>query len=128
MTASAARILVVDDAPVLREMIVATLELEGFRPIPYGDGQAAWNALPEVRPNLILCDVTMRGLDGFELLRRFRLDPALGAVPFVLMTAHAGPEAIRHAKDLGATGYLVKPFTPDQLVECIRRHLGPSAA
>ncbi|HML20753.1 MAG TPA: response regulator transcription factor [Aggregatilinea sp.] len=126
-------ILVVDDEATLREVVRRYLERETFRVIEADSGVAALRLLREERPDLIVLDVMLPGLDGFALARRLR-DPAdrgvilvEGSVPIVMLTARS-EEADRLAGfELGADDYVVKPFSPRELVMRIKAVLRRAA-
>ncbi|WP_119069570.1 response regulator transcription factor [Aggregatilinea lenta] len=126
-------ILVVDDEATLREVVRRYLERETFRVIEADSGAAALRLLREERPDLIVLDVMLPGLDGFALARRLR-DPAdrgvilvEGSVPIVMLTARS-EEADRLAGfELGADDYVVKPFSPRELVMRIKAVLRRAA-
>ncbi len=126
-------ILVVDDEATLREVVRRYLEREAFRVIEADSGAAALRLLHEERPDLIVLDVMLPGLDGFALARRLR-DPAdrgvilvEGSVPIVMLTARS-EEADRLAGfELGADDYVVKPFSPRELVMRIKAVLRRAA-
>lgn len=130
-------ILVVDDEATLREVVRRYLEREAFRVIEADSGATALRLLREERPDLIVLDVMLPGLDGFALARRLR-DPAdrglilvEGSVPIVMLTARS-EEADRLAGfELGADDYVVKPFSPRELVmriKAVLRRAAPEAA
>ncbi len=126
-------ILVVDDEATLREVVRRYLEREAFRVIEADSGAAALRLLREERPDLIVLDVMLPGLDGFAIARRLR-DPAdrgvilvEGSVPIVMLTARS-EEADRLAGfELGADDYVVKPFSPRELVMRIKAVLRRAA-
>ncbi len=112
-----ALILVVEDEPTIVEVVVRYLVREGFRTITAGDGEAALRAVARERPDLIVLDLMLPGLDGLEVLRRVR---AGGAVPVVMLTAR-GEEIDRVVGlELGADDYVTKPFSPRELVARVR--------
>ena len=90
---------------------------------PYADGQAALDVARAHPPDLVLADVMMPGLDGFELLRALRRHPATATVPVVLLSARAGEEARVEGLQAGADDYVVKPFTARELIARLHTHL-----
>jgi DNA-binding response OmpR family regulator len=113
----AATVLVADDdADILRFMEI-NLRLEGFQVITARDGPDALAKAVAVRPDLVLLDVRMPGIDGYTLCARLRADASLAAVPVVIVTANYGAAAIEAARRAGADDYLVKPFHPATLVD-----------
>jgi DNA-binding response OmpR family regulator len=112
-----ALILVVEDEPTIVEVVVRYLQREGFRTITAGDGESALQAVARERPDLLVLDLMLPGLDGLEVLRRLR---ANGAIPVVMLTAR-GEEIDRVVGlELGADDYLTKPFSPRELVARVK--------
>lgn len=116
----AAEVLVVEDDPEINELIGAYVELAGYpcRRVTRGD-----DALREARahhPLLIVLDVMLPDLDGFEICRRLRSERDTSDIPIVMLTALDQEEMRSRARQCGATEYLTKPFDPDRLMETIR--------
>jgi len=104
-----ALVLVVDDVRDARDVLAAVLECGGHEVVMAGGGEEALRLLGEAHPDLMLLDVSMPGMSGFDVLRRMHDDPALDHhVPVFMMTAFADPETRRRAADLGAAGFFVK--------------------
>ncbi len=115
-------ILLADDNADMREYIMRLLSgLFDVRAVP--DGEAAWTAMLERRPDLLLTDVMMPRLDGIGLLSRVRGDPRTRSVPVILLSARAGEEARVEGIDAGADDYLIKPFSARELVARVRSSL-----
>lgn len=110
-----ARILVADDNADMREYVQRLLR-EKYDVVAVADGEAALQSVREQRPDLILSDVMMPGLDGFGLLRAVRDDRDLKSIPFILLSARAGEESRVEGLDAGADDYLVKPFSARELL------------
>lgn len=105
-------ILVVDDdVPILR-LVRATLQADGYSVMTAGNGEDALAALEEERPDLVVLDLMMPGMDGFETMQRIRED---SNVPIILLTARSGASDKIQGLDLGADDYVTKPFNPDEL-------------
>jgi CheY-like chemotaxis protein len=119
-------VLVVDDEADVRLVARLVLTSAGYGVIEAASGEDALTCLERDAPDLVLLDVRMPGLDGWEVLRRARAAPATSAVPVVVFTADAG--AVEEAKDrLGsADDIMTKPFKPDRLVEAVRAAIGPA--
>ncbi|HMQ30697.1 MAG TPA: response regulator transcription factor [Chloroflexaceae bacterium] len=112
-----ALILVVEDEPTIVEVVVRYLQREGFRTATAGDGEGALRAVARERPDLLVLDLMLPGLDGLEVLRRVR---AGGALPVVMLTAR-GEEIDRVlGLELGADDYITKPFSPRELVARVK--------
>ena len=117
---SAARILVVEDSPTQARLLRLILEDEGFTVDVAGDGQAGITRLAEKPFDLVVSDVLMAGLTGFELCRRIKADPALCEIPVVLVTTLREPQEIVQALEVGADSFIRKPYEPDALVVRLR--------
>jgi CheY-like chemotaxis protein len=112
-------VLVVDDDPLILEVLRTVLDLEEFRVTTAEDGEAGLRALAEDRPDVVVCDVMMPGLDGLEVCRRIKADPATADLPVVLLTARDRAEDRRAGDEAGCDAYLTKPFSPLYLIEII---------
>jgi len=119
-----ARILVVDDDVALAEMISIVLRGEGYTPHQAFDGQEALTQIPDVKPDLILLDVMLPGLDGIEVCTRIR---EFSGVPIIMLTAKGDTTDVVKGLESGADDYVVKPFNPKELVARIRTRLRPSS-
>jgi two-component system, OmpR family, response regulator len=123
---SGERLLLVDDEDNLRSMLEAALRHSGFDVHPVDSGRAAIAAAGEVQPDLIVLDVMLPDLDGFEVCRRLRSDGS--KVPVVFLTAKDGTEDKVRGLTLGGDDYLVKPFSLDELVARINAVLRRTGA
>ena len=119
-----ARILVVDDDVALAEMISIVLRGEGYLPHQAFDGQDALSQIPEVKPDLVLLDVMLPGLDGIEVCTKIR---EFSGVPIIMLTAKGDTTDVVKGLESGADDYVVKPFNPKELVARIRTRLRPSS-
>ncbi|MFG1653190.1 ATP-binding protein [Micromonospora sp. NPDC049275] len=115
-----ARILVADDNSDMRAYLSRLLAAQGWRVRSVTDGRQALDAIHREPPDLVLTDVMMPVLDGFDLVRRLRADPATRALPVLVLSARAGEEASVVGLSLGADDYLVKPFAAAELIARIR--------
>lgn len=116
------RIVVAEDDEVVRQFIRATLESE-HEIIEAGDGEAAWAAILEQRPDLVLADVMMPKLDGLELLQRIRSDPATANLPVIMLSARSDEESRIKGMEMQADDYLTKPISARELQARIDTHL-----
>jgi two-component system, OmpR family, response regulator len=113
----------VDDEPDLREVVQLALSLmTGATVHGYESGKQALEQLPASRPDLVLLDVMMPGMDGTEVIQRMKDDPALKAIPVIFMTARAMPEEVARFRALGAIGVIAKPFDPTRLGQEVLAH------
>jgi two-component system alkaline phosphatase synthesis response regulator PhoP len=117
------RILVVDDQPDIRLMCRVNLALEGYEIIEAPDGESALATVYAQKPDLVLLDVMMPGVDGWEVLRSLKEAQATAHIPVVLLTARVQREDEIQGWKLGASDYLPKPFNPSTLSEVVRRAL-----
>lgn len=114
-------ILVVDDDGLLCATVGEILLSEGYELVIAADGKEAWEHLSSgLRPRLVLSDVRMPGMDGYELLGAMRRSPELCDIPFVFLSEMAGARDIRRGLSLGADDYIPKPFEPDAALKSIR--------
>lgn len=112
-------ILVVDDQPQLLDSIQMTLELAGYRVCTAGTGIEALAVLQAQPIDLILTDIGMPQLDGYQLCRRVRADSRWSAIPLLFLTARGSDEDIRYAQSLGSDDYLMKPIEPEALLVAV---------
>ncbi len=116
----ASRVLVVDDDPVIRRLIMVNLELEGFDVAEAVDGQAALDAVAGRTPDVVVLDVAMPRLDGLATTAALRADPATSDIKIVIVSARAQQADVRRGIEAGADAYLTKPFEPEVLIRCVR--------
>ena len=114
------RLLVVEDDESIRDMIEMVLDSEGYEVVAATNGAAALDLLRQERPDLILLDMKMPVMDGWEFARHYAALPE-PRPPIVVLTA--AQDAGRRAAEIGAQGYLAKPFSIDDLLDAIDRHL-----
>jgi CheY-like chemotaxis protein len=114
------KILVADDERDIRELIGFTLRIAGFEVVLVADGVEAIEQAPLEKPDLILLDVRMPKVTGYDVCRHLKEDPATSAIPIVFLSAKGQDGEIQEGLDSGAVEYIVKPFTPDDLTEQVR--------
>lgn len=117
------RVLVVDDDTALAEMIGIVLRTEGFDPVFCADGSSALAAFRESRPDLVLLDLMLPGMDGIEVCGRIRAE---SGTPIIMLTAKTDTADVVKGLESGADDYMVKPFNPKELVARIRTRLRPT--
>ncbi|MFF1878041.1 MtrAB system response regulator MtrA [Leifsonia sp. NPDC058230] len=119
------RILVVDDDTALAEMIGIVLRTEGFDPVFCEDGALAVDTFRSAKPDLVLLDLMLPGLDGIEVCARIRAE---SGTPVIMLTAKSDTADVVKGLESGADDYMVKPFNPKELVARIRTRLRPASA
>lgn len=122
------RILVIDDEEWVREMVHLALAHKGFEVVEAENGAVGIEKARKELPDLILCDVNMEKVDGYLTLSALRSEPAIAAIPFILMTGLADNAGMRHGMELGADDYLPKPFTIDELYAAVEARLKKAQA
>lgn len=121
-------ILIVEDNEDNRLIYTAYLEHVGYRVLEAGDGWTAIAMAQDGHPDLVLMDVSIPGIDGWEATRRLKANPATRAIPIIALTAHALAEDRLRAADAGCDGYLAKPIEPRDVAEEVARILAERGA
>jgi two-component system chemotaxis response regulator CheY len=121
---SNARILAVDDSASMRQMVAFALTSAGFEVVEAEDGVVALEKAKQEKFNAVVADVNMPNMDGITLIRHLRQLPDYKFTPLLMLTTEAGLDKKQEGKAAGATGWLVKPFNPEQLVATLRKVLG----
>ncbi|MCB0702633.1 MAG: response regulator [Ignavibacteriae bacterium] len=116
-------ILVIEDEEFVRETISDMLEIEGYIPILAKNGEAGLECLSQIKPDLILCDINMPVMDGYEVLERLKSTESLSTIPFIFLTAKASNDDMRRGMELGADDYIFKPFKAKDLLNAINTRL-----
>ena len=114
------KVLVVDDDPDIRELIAFKLRQQDFEVHLAADGEEALVVLRDEHPELALLDVMMPKRSGLEVLQALRDDPATESLPVIMLTAKAQEADVERGFDLGADDYIVKPFSPRELMSRVR--------
>lgn len=120
-------ILLIDDQEDNQYLVQELLEWKGYRVKVAGSGAAGLRRAVTERPGLVLMDMTMPVMDGYETTQRMRALPGCENVPIIALTAYDVREAGQRCFDAGCVAFLAKPFEPDDLVKLVLRFLGPSA-
>lgn len=123
MTPASKQVLIIEDDPGVRAVCSRYLEDAGYATLIAEEGLKGLDLARQHTPDLVLCDIMMRGMDGYDVLRGLREDPATTVIPFVLMTGLADPERRREGMNLGADDYLNKPFGQPDLIACVESQL-----
>ena len=122
------RVLVTDDEPTTRMLVRRLLEREDFDVVEAASGEDGIARATADRPDAVLLDLNMPGIDGFETIRRLRRQVMFATLPILVLTAEEGPDVQRRVLSLGADDYLVKPFQPADLIARVRGLLQRTAA
>ena len=116
-----ATVLTVDDSPSIRQMIKVTLEPAGHNVIEAADGAQGLAMAQSKRPDLVITDLNMPTMNGLELIRTLRKQPTLTGLPIVFLTTESSEAVKQEAKSAGATGWITKPFRPEQLLAVLAK-------
>jgi chemosensory pili system protein ChpA (sensor histidine kinase/response regulator) len=117
-------VMVVDDSLTVRRVTQRLLVREGYRVVLAKDGMDALERLAEERPAVLLSDIEMPRMDGFDLVRNVRSDPRLVGLPVIMITSRIAQKHRDYAKELGVDHYLGKPYSEDELLGLVARHVG----
>lgn len=117
------QVLIVDDSPSIRELLSSILRKAGFDVTSANDGQEGLDTAQKADYDLVITDVNMPNMDGIELLSNLRQLPKYNFKPILILTTEYSQEMKQKGKDAGATGWLVKPFDPEKLIDVISRIL-----
>jgi two-component system chemotaxis response regulator CheY len=117
-------VLTIDDSKAVRDMVIFTLQPEGYTVIGAENGQDGLDKLRANRPNLVITDLNMPVMNGLDFISNARADPAGSGIPIVMLTTESAPDMKAKGKQAGATGWINKPFDADKLVAVTRKLLG----
>jgi len=118
------RILVTDDEEYLIELLDVNLRPAGFEVLKAYDGEEGLNKAITERPDLMILDVRMPGMDGYEVCRRLKANDATKAIPILMLSAYVQEADIKKGLSLGAVAYLKKPFNVQDLIRTVKQILG----
>jgi DNA-binding response OmpR family regulator len=124
MSENRVRILVVDDEADLVSVLRIGLEVEGFEVIEASDGEEGLRLARECKPALILLDLMLPKLDGYKVCRSLKFDERYRALPILILSARSGEQDRRLAHDMGADGFITKPYEMKDLIAKVRHKLG----
>ena len=113
------RILTIDDSKTMRDMLMLTLAEAGFDVLQAVDGQDGLDVLTREQVDVVITDINMPRMDGYEVIRQLRRDPTHKTTPILVLTTESEAEKKNLAREAGATGWMVKPFDPDRLVATV---------
>ncbi len=120
---SKCRIMVVDDEPGIVDIARANLEGSGFSVIEAYDGEEALRKIKEEKPDLVVLDILMPEMDGWDVLERIESDPDLSGIPVIMLTARVSDEDVLRGLETGAVEYMTKPFYPQDLIAAVKINL-----
>ena len=121
------RVLLVEDEPIILRLLQVNLRLEGYEVVACSSGEDALLRVERSPPDVVVLDVVLPGIDGFEVCRRLRGSPATADVPVIMVTAQAQDEDRKRGYALGVREYVTKPFEPAELVALVREALAGRA-
>ncbi|MFZ6013859.1 MAG: response regulator transcription factor [Bacteroidota bacterium] len=114
-------VLIIEDNLEIRENTIEILELGGFKVISAGNGKEGIVMAVREKPDIILCDIMMPEVDGYQVIRELKADPATSNIPFIYLTASGEKSEVKLAMDMGANGYVRKPFDVRELMQEINK-------
>src|SRR6056297_2559235 len=117
------RILIIEDEQEVREEITDILKFEGYDVIPVSGGAEGVKAAVENSPDIVICDILMPEMDGFEVLQKIKSHPAFSLVPFIFVSAMAERKSLRKGMEQGADDYLFKPFSREELLKALESRI-----
>lgn len=120
------RVLVVEDNGDMREFLARVLSMQGYDFLEAADGEEGLHVARTQNPSLILMDISLPALDGFEATRQLKQDPAMRHIPIIAVTAHARPADEQRALDAGCDGYLSKPYSLRDFLAVVEKNLARS--
>lgn len=123
MTAEEKRILVADDDPVILRLIQVNLELEGYQVLTANNGQEAVDMATAELPDLVILDIMMPRLDGYQACEQLKSAEATKQIPVIFLSAKAQQGDIEKGKSYGVVDYLTKPFDPSDLLDVVERYI-----
>jgi two-component system chemotaxis response regulator CheY len=115
------RILTIDDSKTIRDMLRLTLVEAGYEVFQAVDGEDGMNVLSRQEVDIVITDINMPKMDGYEVVRQIRSNPAYEDMPVLVLTTESEAEKKNVARDAGATGWMVKPFDPERLIATVRK-------
>lgn len=117
----AKRIMAVDDSKTMRDMVGFTLRKAGFEVLEAEDGQKALEKLQQSPVDLVITDINMPNMDGITLVSQLRALGAFKSTPILILTTEGGDDKKAQGRAAGATGWIVKPFAPDKLLQVVNK-------
>ena len=118
------KVLTVDDSATMRDMVCHTLRDAGYDTVEASDGAKALEVMQHQRIDLIITDLNMPNMDGFTLIEQARANPAYRFTPILMLTTESDTQKKERGRAAGATGWVVKPFNPEKLVQAVNKVCG----
>ena len=116
-------ILLADDSPSIRKFVAFSLAMKGYEIISVSDGMEALEKLPTEPINLVITDLNMPNVDGFELIKAIRANEELKEIPIIILSSMSGNDEIEKGMTCGANSYLIKPFDPKRILYEVSKYL-----
>jgi DNA-binding response OmpR family regulator len=117
-------VLIIEDEKLIIVSTQMVLEAAGFRVEAADSGEEGIDKARTLRPDLVLLDIMMPGIDGWETLTRLKRDPDTSGIPVIIFTAREHARGHQKSTEMGAADYFRKPFEPDELIELVEKHIG----
>lgn len=118
------KIMIVDDSATLRQMLNFTLSEASYEPVEASNGKEALEIMASESIDMLITDLNMPGMDGLSLIREVRSQQPYKFIPIIMLTTESQAEKKLEGRSAGATGWIVKPFTPQQLLSVVKKILG----
>lgn len=118
------KVLIIEDEKLIIVSTQMVLEASGFQVESAVNGEEGIASAKDLRPDLILLDIMMPGIDGWETLTRLKRDPETSDIPVIIFTAREHSRGHQKSAEMGAADYFRKPFEPDELIELVEKHIG----
>ena len=118
------RVLIIEDEKLIIVSTQMVLEAAGFRVESADNGEEGIEKARTLNPDLVLLDIMMPGIDGWETLTRLKRDPETSGIPVIIFTAREHSRGHQKSTEMGAADYFRKPFEPDELIELVEKHVG----
>lgn len=115
------KVLAVDDSKTMRDMVHFTLKNAGYEVIEAEDGVRALSLAQTMTVDLVITDINMPNMDGVTLVKELRAKPSYKSVPILILTTEGGDDKKAAGREAGATGWIVKPFAPDKLIQVVNK-------
>ena len=122
----ARKIMIIEDYPATSEMMANLMQMEGFETSIAADGASGVKKTIAEHPDLVLLDIMLPEMDGFEVCEKLKKNPMTANIPIIIVSVRVADENIKKGHELGAEAYVPKPFDPFKLVDLVKKHLPPA--